>query len=86
VIDSISASFNWHCAEVGKDSPFLNKRFVLILKGMKRALRKPTVPQLPFLRLHVRRFMRFSRGSFGTGELLWSWQLVLLTFYASARC
>jgi hypothetical protein len=23
VIDSISASFNWHCAEVGYDSPFL---------------------------------------------------------------
>jgi hypothetical protein len=50
VIDSISALFNWHCAEVGYDSPFLNKRIVLIVKGMKRVLRKPTVPRLPFLR------------------------------------
>jgi hypothetical protein len=59
VINSVSALFNWHCAEVGKDSPFLNKSIVLIVKGMKRVLRKPTVPRLPFLRLHVRRFMRF---------------------------
>jgi hypothetical protein len=65
VIDSISASFNWHCAEVGYNSPFLNKRIVLIIKGMKRLLGKPTVQHLPFLRLHIRRFMRFSRGSFG---------------------
>jgi hypothetical protein len=32
----------------GYDSPFLNKRIVLIVKGMKRLLRKPTVPRLPF--------------------------------------
>jgi integrase len=64
VIDSISASFNWHCVEVGYASPFLNKRIVLIVKGMKRLLRKPSVPRLPFLRLHIRKFMRFSRGSF----------------------
>jgi hypothetical protein len=38
VIDSISASFNWHCAEVGYNSPFLNKRIVLIVKGIKRVL------------------------------------------------
>jgi hypothetical protein len=61
VIDSVSALFNWHCAEVGKDSPFLNKRIVLIVKGMKRVLRKPTVPRLPFLRSHIRRFMRLLR-------------------------
>jgi integrase len=64
VINSISASFNWHCAEVGYNSPFLNKRIVLIVKGMKRLLRKPTVWGLPFLRLHIRRFMPFSKGSF----------------------
>jgi integrase len=64
VIDSISASFNWHCAEVGYASPFLNKRIVLIVKGMKRLLRKPSVPRLPFLRSHIRKFMRFLRGSF----------------------
>jgi integrase len=78
VIDSVSASFNWQCAEVGKDSPFLNKRIVLIVKGMKRVLRKPTVPRLPFLRLHVRRLMRFSRGSF------WHWRaaVVMATCFA----
>jgi hypothetical protein len=39
VIDSISALFNWHCAEVGySSSPFLNKKIVLIVKGMKRLL------------------------------------------------
>jgi integrase len=64
VIDSISAFFNWHCAKVGYDSPFLNKRIVLIVKGMKRVLCKPTVPRLPFLRSHIRKFMRFSKGSF----------------------
>jgi hypothetical protein len=64
VIDSISASFNWHCPEVGYNSPFLNKRIVLIVKGMKRLLPKPTVPRLPFQRSHIRRFTRFSKGSF----------------------
>jgi hypothetical protein len=64
VIDSILASFNWHCAEVGYSSPLLNKRFVLIVKRMKRLLRKPSVLRLLFLRRHIRRFMRFSRGSF----------------------
>jgi hypothetical protein len=38
VIHSISASFNWPCAKVGYASPFLNKRIVLIVKGMKRLL------------------------------------------------
>jgi integrase len=64
MINAISASFNWHCAKVGYDSPFLNKRIALIVKGMKWTLRKPSVPRLPFLRSHIRRFMRFSRGSF----------------------
>jgi hypothetical protein len=64
VIDSILASFNWHCAEACYNSPFLNKRIVLIVKGMKRLLRKPTVPRLLFLRSHIRKFMRFSKGSF----------------------
>jgi hypothetical protein len=63
VIDSISASFNWHCAKVGFNSPFLNKRIVLIVMGIKRLLRMPTVPRLPFLSTHIRRFMRFSKGS-----------------------
>jgi hypothetical protein len=57
VLDSISASFNWHCADVGYKSPFLNKRIVLIVKGMKTSFCKPTVPRLPFLRSHIRRFM-----------------------------
>jgi hypothetical protein len=57
VIDSVLALFNWHCAEVGKDSPFLNKRIVLIVKGMKRVLHKQTVPRLPFLRSHVKCFL-----------------------------
>jgi hypothetical protein len=78
VIDSILASFNWHCAEVGYSSPFLNKRIVLIVKGMKRLLRKPSVPRLPFLRSHIRRFMRFSNGSF------WHWRatVVMATCFA----
>jgi integrase len=78
VIDSILASFNWHCAEVGYSSPFLNKRIVLIVKGMKRLLRKPSVPRPPFLRTHIRRFMRFSRGSF------WHWRaaVVMATCFA----
>jgi hypothetical protein len=79
VIDSILASFNWHCAEVGYDSPFLNNRIVLILKGMKRLLRKPSVPRLLFLRTHIRRFMRFSKGSF------WHWRgaaVVMATCFA----
>jgi integrase len=77
-MDSVLASFNWHCAEVGKESLFLNKRIVLIVKGMKRVLRKPTVPRLPFLRSHVRRFMRFLRGSF------WHWRaaVVMATCFA----
>jgi hypothetical protein len=72
VNNSISASFNWHCAKVGYDSPFLNKRIVLIVKGMKRLLRKLSVPRLPFLRMHIRRFMRFSKGSF------WHWKAVVV--------
>jgi hypothetical protein len=78
VIDSISASFNWHCAEVGYSSPFLNKRIVLIVKGMKRLLRKPSVPRLPFPRSHIRRFMRFSRGSFRH----WRAAVVMATCFA----
>jgi hypothetical protein len=72
LIDSISASFNWHCAEVGYYSPFLNNRIVLIVKGMKRLLRKPSVPRLPFLRTHIKRFMRFSKGSF------WHWRAAVV--------
>jgi hypothetical protein len=78
VIDAISASFNWHCAEVGYNSPFLNKRIALIVKGMKRTLRKPSVPRLPFLRSHIRRFMRFSRGSFQH----WRAAVVMATCFA----
>jgi hypothetical protein len=78
VIDSILASFNWHCAEVGYNSPFLNKRIVLIVKEMKRLLCKPTVPRLPFLRSHIRRFMRFSRGSFRH----WRAAVVMATCFA----
>jgi hypothetical protein len=78
MIDAILASFSWHCAEVGYNSPFLNKRIVLIVKGMKRLLCKPSVPRLPFLRLHIRRFMRFSRGFF------WHWRagVVMATCFA----
>jgi hypothetical protein len=79
VIDSISASFNWHCAEVEYSSPFLKKRIVLIVKGMKRLLRKPSVPRLPFLRLHIRRFMRFSKGSFQH----WRAAVVMATCFAN---
>jgi integrase len=78
VIDSILASFNWHCAKVGYDSPFLNKRIVLIVKGMKRVLCKPAVPRLPFLRLHIRKFMRFSKGSFRH----WRAAVVMATCFA----
>jgi hypothetical protein len=78
VINAISASFNWHCAEVGYNSPFLNKRIAFIVKGMKRTLRKPSVPRLPFLRLHIRRFMRFSRGSF----CHWRAAVVMATCFA----
>jgi hypothetical protein len=35
-----------------------------MVKGMKRLLCKPSVLRLPFLRTHIRRFMRFSKGSF----------------------
>ncbi len=79
VIDSISAFFNWHCAEVGYDSPFINKRIALIVMGIKRTLRKPSVPRLPFLRSHIRRFMRFLRGSF------WHWRaaVVMATCFAN---
>jgi hypothetical protein len=82
VIDSILATFNWHCAEVGYNSPFLNKRIVLIVKGMKRLLCKPTVPRLPFLRSHIRRFMRFSRGSFRH----WRAAVVMATCFADFLC
>jgi hypothetical protein len=63
VIDLISASFNWHCPEVGYNSPFFNKRIVLILKGMKRLLCKPTVLRLPFLRSHIRGSFRHWRAA-----------------------
>jgi hypothetical protein len=82
VIDSILASFNWHCAEVGYNSPFLNKRIVLIMKGMKRLLSKPTVLRLPFLRSHIRRFMRFSKGSFRH----WRAAVVMATCFADFLC
>jgi hypothetical protein len=82
VIDLVLASFNWHCAEVGYNSPFLNKRIVLIVKGVKRLLCKPTVPRLPFLRLHIRRFIRFSRGSFRH----WIAAVVLATCFADFLC
>jgi integrase len=82
VLDSISASFNWHCAEVGYNSPFLNKRIVLILKGMKRVLCKHTVPRLPFLRLHIRKCMRLSKGSFRH----WRAAVVMATFFADFLC
>jgi integrase len=78
IIDSISALFNWHCGKVGYDSPFLNKRIVLIVKGMKRLLRKPTVPRLPFQRTHIRRFMRFLKGSFRH----WRAAVVMATCFA----
>jgi hypothetical protein len=77
-IDSISASFNWHCAKVGYSSPFLNKRIVLLVKGMKRLLLKPSVPRLLFLRTHIRKFMRFSRGSFRH----WRAAVVMATCFA----
>jgi hypothetical protein len=82
VLDSISVSFNWHCAEVGYDSPFLNKRTVLILKGMKRVLCKPTVPRLPFLRSHIKKFMRFSKGSFRH----WRAAVVIATCFTDFLC
>jgi hypothetical protein len=82
VIDSILASFNWHCTEVGYNSPFLNKRSVLIVKRMKRLLCKPTVPRLPFLRLHIRRIMRFSKGSFRH----WRAAVVMATCFADFLC
>jgi hypothetical protein len=79
VLESISASFN--CAEVGYNSPFLNKRIVLIVKGMKTSFRKPTVPCLPFLRSHIRSFMRFSTGSFRH----WRSSVVMATCFADLR-
>jgi integrase len=42
------------------------------VKGMKRVLRKPTVPQLPFWKSHIRSFMRFSRGSY------WHWRAAVV--------
>jgi hypothetical protein len=37
VIDSISASFNWHCAKVGYDSPFLNNKNCSDREGNEKA-------------------------------------------------
>jgi hypothetical protein len=48
------------------------------VKGIKRLLRKPSVPRLPFLRSHIRKFMRFSRGSFQH----WRATVVMATCYA----
>jgi integrase len=63
VLDAVSASFNWHCAEVGAESPFGNRRVALLVKGMRSSFRKPVVPRLPFERAHIRSFMRRAKES-----------------------
>jgi hypothetical protein len=49
---------------------------------MKRLLCKPTVPRLPSLRSHIRKFMRFLRGSFRH----WRAAVVMVTCFADFLC
>jgi hypothetical protein len=62
-IESVSASVNWHCAEVRSPSPFLDRRVALLVRGMKARFRRPVVPRLPFSRSHIRKFMRRAQVS-----------------------
>ena len=44
-------------------SPFNSKKIGLLVKGMKAALRKPTMSRLTFESAHIRTFMRRAKGS-----------------------
>jgi hypothetical protein len=56
-IEDVSASVNWHCAEVNFLSPFARKCISLVVRGMKGRFRRPVTPRLLFLQSHIRRFM-----------------------------
>jgi integrase len=60
-IEAVSASVNWHCAEIDKPSPFSRRRIGLLVRGMKAEFRRPVVPRLPFQRAHIRRFLDMGR-------------------------
>jgi hypothetical protein len=52
-IEAVSASVNWHCAEIDEPSPFSRRRIGLLVRGMKAEFRRPVVPRLPFQRAHI---------------------------------
>jgi hypothetical protein len=63
VLEAISASVSWHCAEVGKPSTFEDKRIMLVVLGMKALFCRSAQQPFPFTRLHMRKFMDIGRRS-----------------------
>jgi hypothetical protein len=57
VLETVSASVNWHCAEVGAPSPFDDRRITLLVRGMKSDFCRPAQRRQPFTRSHIRAFM-----------------------------
>jgi integrase len=78
VLESISASVCWHCAEVGKPSTFEDKQIMLVVRGMKAWFCRPAQPRLPFTRSHMRKFMDIGRRS----PRLWRAAVILLVCFA----
>jgi site-specific recombinase XerD len=73
VLETISASVNWHCAEVGAPSPFEDRRITLMVRGMKSDFRRPAQPRLPFTKSHIRAFM-----DLGTPDNLGAWRAAVI--------
>lgn len=69
VLETISASVNWHCAEVGAPSPFDDRRITLMVSDFRR----PVQPRLPFTKSHIRAFM-----DLGIPDNLGAWRAAVI--------
>jgi hypothetical protein len=73
VLETVSTSVNWHCAEVGAPSPFDDRRITLLVRGMKSDFCHPAQPWLLFTRSHIRAFM-----DLGTSDSLGVWRAAVI--------
>jgi integrase len=73
LLETVSASVNWHCAEVGAPSPFDDRRITLLVHGRKSDFRRPAQPRLPFTRSHIRAFM-----DLGKSDNLGAWRAAVI--------